>query len=70
MAGQSELTLSVTDPGSVESILAEAIYREGLKVVTAGANSMAVKRGIDKAVDASVAELSEERDAVRELGLI
>src|ERR1700685_141497 len=34
------------------TILAQAIYREGVKAVTAGANPMAIKRGIDKAVEA------------------
>ncbi len=45
------------DGTTTASILAEAIYREGLKNVTAGANSMALKRGIEKAVEAAVAEL-------------
>ncbi|MEO0085607.1 MAG: chaperonin GroEL [candidate division WOR-3 bacterium] len=45
------------DGTTTATVLAEAIYREGLKVVTAGANSMALKRGIDKAVEAAVAEL-------------
>ncbi len=38
------------DGTTTATILAEAIYREGLKNVTAGANAMALKRGIDKAV--------------------
>src|SRR3981081_65327 len=37
-------------------VLAQAIFREGLKNVTAGANPMAIKRGIDKAVAAVVEE--------------
>ncbi|MBF0254508.1 MAG: chaperonin GroEL, partial [Candidatus Omnitrophica bacterium] len=41
------------------TVLAEAIYREGLKNVTAGANPMALKRGIDKAVEAIVAEIKK-----------
>jgi len=45
------------DGTTTATILAEAIFREGLKVVAAGANSMAVKRGIDKAVDKVVEEL-------------
>jgi len=45
------------DGTTTATILAEAIFREGLKVVSAGANSMAVKRGIDKAVDKVVEEL-------------
>jgi chaperonin GroEL len=47
------------DGTTTATVLAEAIYREGMKVVAAGASSMAVKRGIDKAVDASVAELKK-----------
>src|SRR5918992_2708979 len=39
--------------------LAQAIFREGLKNVTAGANPMALKRGIDKAVAAIVEELKK-----------
>ncbi len=45
------------DGTTTATILAEAIYREGLKNVTAGANAMALKRGIDKAVATAVAEL-------------
>ncbi|MGC8798214.1 MAG: chaperonin GroEL [candidate division WOR-3 bacterium] len=45
------------DGTTTATILAEAIYREGLKNVTAGANAMALKRGIDKAVEVAVAEL-------------
>jgi len=45
------------DGTTTATILAEAIYREGLKSVTAGANPMAVKRGIDRAVEAVVKEL-------------
>ncbi|MBP9733381.1 MAG: chaperonin GroEL [Candidatus Omnitrophica bacterium] len=41
------------------TVLAEAIFREGLKNVTAGANPTAVKRGIDKAVEAIVAEIKK-----------
>ena len=39
------------DGTTTATILAEAIYREGLKTVTAGANAMEVKKGIDKAVE-------------------
>ncbi len=39
-------------------MLAEAIYIAGMKNVTAGANPMVLKRGIDAAVDAIVAELN------------
>jgi len=39
------------DGTTTATILAQAIYREGVKAVTAGANPMAMKRGIDKAVE-------------------
>jgi chaperonin GroEL len=47
------------DGTTTATILAEAIFREGLKVIAAGANSMAVKRGIDKAVEKVVEELKK-----------
>jgi chaperonin GroEL len=60
------------------TVLAEAIFEEGLKNVTAGANPIALKRGIDKAVEAIVAELKrlskavslEKVDDVRNVGTI
>src|SRR6478672_2867736 len=45
------------DGTTTATVLAQAIYREGTKNVTAGASPMAVKRGIDKAVAAVTAEL-------------
>lgn len=45
------------DGTTTATILAQAIYREGSKLVAAGHNPMALKRGIEKAVEASVAEL-------------
>jgi len=51
-------TSSVAGDGTTTAtILAESIFEEGLKNITAGANAMQVKRGIDKAVDAIVEEL-------------
>ena len=47
------------DGTTTATVLAESIYREGLKNVTAGANPMALKRGIDKAVAAMVEKLAE-----------
>jgi chaperonin GroEL len=47
------------DGTTTATILAQAIYREGVKAVTAGANPMAIKRGIDKAVDVAVAEVKK-----------
>ena len=45
------------DGTTTATVLAQAIYREGARNVTAGASPMAVKRGIDKAVDAVTTEL-------------
>jgi len=45
------------DGTTTATVLAEAIYKEGLKNVTAGANPTSLQRGIQKAVDALVAEL-------------
>jgi len=45
------------DGTTTATVLAQAIFREGLKNVTAGANPMAIKRGIDKAVEIVVNEL-------------
>ncbi len=45
------------DGTTTATVLAQAIYREGSKMVTAGANPMDVKRGIEQAVKAAVAEV-------------
>ena len=45
------------DGTTTATVLAQAIYREGLKNVTAGANPMELKRGIDRAVEAIIEEL-------------
>ncbi|MEO0129251.1 MAG: chaperonin GroEL [candidate division WOR-3 bacterium] len=47
------------DGTTTATILAEMIYREGLKTVTAGANAMEVKKGIDKAVENVVESLKK-----------
>ena len=47
------------DGTTTATVLAQAIFREGLKNVTAGANPMAIKRGVDKAVAAIVEELKK-----------
>ncbi len=47
------------DGTTTATILAQAIYREGIKAVTAGANPMAIKRGIDKAVEVAVEEVKK-----------
>ncbi|MSU69257.1 MAG: chaperonin GroEL [Opitutaceae bacterium] len=57
-------------------VLAEGIYREGLKNVTAGSNPIFLKRGIDKAVDAVVAELARvskkvsDREEIRQVATV
>ena len=47
------------DGTTTATLLAQAIYREGVKAVAAGSNPMDIKRGIDKAVDVVVKELSK-----------
>ncbi|MCF8082312.1 MAG: chaperonin GroEL [Deltaproteobacteria bacterium] len=47
------------DGTTTATILAQAIYREGSKLVAAGSNPMAIKRGIEKAVEATVDELKK-----------
>src|SRR6058998_3279454 len=47
------------DGTTTATVLAQAIFREGSKIVAAGHNPMDVKRGIDKAVEAVVAELKK-----------
>ena len=66
------------DGTTTATLLAEAIFEEGLKNVTAGANSIALKRGVDKAVEAVVEELKrlskpvklDETSEVRNVGTI
>ena len=48
------------DGTTTATIMALAIYQEGLRIITAGANPMAVKRGIDKAVDAATKTLTDK----------
>src|SRR3982750_4656092 len=52
------------DGTTTATILALSVYQEGLRNITAGANPMAVKRGIDKAVDAVVAFLEEKSSRI------
>ncbi|MBN1817869.1 MAG: chaperonin GroEL [Sedimentisphaerales bacterium] len=53
------------DGTTTATILAESIFEEGLKNITAGANAMQVKRGIDKAVAAVVDELAKMSTPVK-----
>lgn len=52
------------DGTTTASVLAQAIVKEGLKNLTAGANPMCMKRGIDKAVELSVAKIKSMSKAV------
>ncbi|MDR2366648.1 MAG: chaperonin GroEL [Deltaproteobacteria bacterium] len=54
------------DGTTTATVLAQAIYREGQKLVAAGVNPMALKRGIDAAVEAATAELREMSKATKD----
>jgi chaperonin GroEL len=54
------------DGTTTATVLAEAIYREGLKNVTSGSTPIAIKRGIDKAVETVVAELKKMSKTVKD----
>ena len=54
------------DGTTTATVLAEAIYREGLKFVTSGANPVGIQRGIQKAVDAAVAQLDKIAKKVKD----
>ena len=62
MANQAaSKTADVAGDGTTTAIvLAESIFEQGLRHVTAGANPMALKRGIDMAVEAAVASIAEQ----------
>lgn len=54
------------DGTTTATVLAQAIFREGVKAVAAGANPMALKRGIDKAVERSIQEIRKAAKPVTE----
>src|SRR6202451_763238 len=54
------------DGTTTATVLAEAIYKEGLKNVTAGSNPLFLKRGIDQAVDAITEELARISKKVKD----
>jgi chaperonin GroEL len=58
------------DGTTTATVLAQAIFREGSKLVVAGVNPMELKRGIDKAVDAIVGELEKMSKTTRDSGEI
>src|ERR1700731_2455804 len=53
------------DGTTTATVLAQAIYREGIKNVTAGANPMAMKRGIEKAITAICGSIDKEGNRVK-----
>jgi chaperonin GroEL len=63
------------DGTTTATVLAQAIFREGVKTVAAGANPMALKRGIDKAVERAVKEIERmskdvKGDMIAQVGTI
>src|SRR5215203_7176706 len=64
------------DGTTTATVLAESIYKEGLKNVTAGSNPIFLKRGIDKAVEAAVSELARvskkvnDREEIRQVATV
>jgi len=54
------------DGTTTATVLAQAIYREGVKLLAAGANAMEIKRGVDKAVEVVVSELKEQSKATKD----
>ena len=63
------------DGTTTATVLAQAIFREGVKTVAAGANPMALKRGIDKAVERATAEIKRlskpvKGDAIAQVGTV
>ena len=64
------------DGTTTATVLAEAIYREGLKSVASGANPIFVKRGIDKATEAAIADLAasskkiKTRDEIKQVATV
>jgi chaperonin GroEL len=62
----SKTSDSAGDGTTTATVLAEAIFREGLKHVTSGANPIGIQRGIQKAVDAAVEQLSKISKKVKD----
>ncbi|HEX8089571.1 MAG TPA: chaperonin GroEL [Blastocatellia bacterium] len=64
------------DGTTTATVLAQAIFREGVKTVAAGASPMALKRGIDKAVEKAVEEIQrlskkvKDNEAIAQVGTI
>ena len=62
----SKTSDSAGDGTTTATVLAEAIYREGLKYVTSGANPIGIQRGIGKAVEAAVDQLAKIAKKVKD----
>ncbi|MDE3098513.1 MAG: chaperonin GroEL [Verrucomicrobiota bacterium] len=62
----SKTSDSAGDGTTTATVLAEAIYREGLKFVTSGANPIGIQRGINKAVEAAVGQLDKITKKVKD----
>jgi chaperonin GroEL len=62
----SKTSDSAGDGTTTATVLAEAVYREGLKYVTSGANPIGIQRGIQKAVDAAVEHLAKISKKVKD----
>jgi chaperonin GroEL len=64
------------DGTTTATVLAESIYREGLKFVTSGANPIGIQRGISKAVEAAVSHLDKitkkvkDKDEIRQVAAV
>ncbi|MGH9760582.1 MAG: TCP-1/cpn60 chaperonin family protein, partial [Blastocatellia bacterium] len=63
------------DGTTTATVLAQAIFREGVKTVAAGANPMALKRGIEKSVERAVEEIKKlskpiKGDAIAQVGTV
>src|SRR2546423_2563787 len=58
------------DGTTTATVLAQAIFREGVKTVAAGANPMALKRGIDKAVEVATEEIRKLSKEVKKGSMI
>jgi chaperonin GroEL len=72
----SKTSDSAGDGTTTATVLAEAIYREGLKFVTSGANPIGIQRGINKAVEAAVGQLDKitkkvkDKDEIRQVAAV
>ena len=64
------------DGTTTATVLAQSIYKEGAKLVAAGVNPMAIKRGIEKAVEACISELkkiskpTKDQEEIAQVGTI